>query len=267
MNRYIEISVTASESEQEQLIGMLSVLNPTGFEQTDGVLLTYFKEAQFHMQEILDAMRGFVFTTRILEDQNWNEEWEKNFEPVLVGLFCGIRADFHKPIPNVKHEIIITPKMSFGTGHHDTTYMMVEQMNELNFNNKTVFDFGTGTGILAILACKLGARLIVASDNDEWSISNAAENLEKNGCDTIKLIESSSLPGDMYNIILANISKNVIMQNLSGLKTRLHQNGQLLLSGFLSEDEYDIVQDCAELGLVLEDCRHRGNWILLQFRN
>ncbi len=267
MNRHIEISITASDNDHDYLVGILSGLNPTGFEQRTDLLIAYFTEGECEMQVIADAIQPFIFKTRILEEQNWNALWEKNFEPVLVGVFCGIRADFHERLTDVKYEIIITPKMSFGTGHHDTTYMMIEKMEQLNCTNTSVFDFGTGTGVLAILACKLGAGLITASDNDEWSISNAAENIEKNGCSNIELIHSASPPVKTCDIILANINKNVILQFLPDLKIMLNRNGRLLVSGFLSEDEQEIAAAGSRLGLRVECSSRRGNWILLQFLN
>ena len=121
-----------------------------------------------------------IYKYSIIEDKNWNEEWESQLQPVTINNFAGIRASFHEPLKNVEHEIIITPKMSFGTGHHATTFLMVEQMEKINFKNKTVLDFGTGTGILAILAEKLGAASVLAIDYDEWSINNALENIEAN---------------------------------------------------------------------------------------
>ncbi len=122
------------------------------------------------------------FSKTIIEETNWNQVWESNFDPVIVDDFVAVRAHFHEPIKNVQHEIVITPKMSFGTGHHATTYMMMQQMRELDFAGKNVFDFGTGTGVLAILAEKLGAQKVIAIDNDDWSIENADENVKRNNC-------------------------------------------------------------------------------------
>src|SRR5205085_7037613 len=139
------------------------------------------------------------------------EEWEKNFERVIIDDFVAIRAPFHKPIQKVTHEIVITPKMSFGTGHHATTFMMIQQMQDVDFKNKKVLDFGTGTGILAILAEKLGATKITAIDNDEWSISNANENIKTNNCRNIQLLLSDSpMLSQKFDVILANINKSVI---------------------------------------------------------
>jgi ribosomal protein L11 methyltransferase len=178
----IQISITATEEEQEILISLLSDFGATGFEQTDKEVIAYFDENNFESYEVNEIIKAYTFTTAHIKEQNWNEVWERNFQPVVINNFCSVRAEFHPPASGVEHEIIITPKMSFGTGHHATTYMMIEQMKDIAFENKTVFDFGTGTGLLSILAEKLGAARVSAIDVDEWSITNARENIEKNNC-------------------------------------------------------------------------------------
>ena len=153
--KHIQISIEANEEQQEIFISELTDLEAIGFEQTTSHLLGYFEEDKFKSVEISRLLKDYVFHFTTLATQNWNAVWENNFEPVIVDDFCAIRAEFHKPIVDVQYEIIITPKMSFGTGHHATTYMMIQQMRNISFINKKVFDFGTGTGILAILAAHL----------------------------------------------------------------------------------------------------------------
>ena len=172
---------------------------------------------------------------------------------------------FINQLKNVKHEIIITPKMSFGTGHHATTYMMIRQMQNIDFTNKTVFDFGTGTGILAILAKKLGASSVTAIDVDEWSIKNAEENFEKNDVTGINLYQSSLLPEEQFNIVLANINRNVLIQYASRLVNILLPKGILLVSGLLAEDEEAIVEVFNKLKLIRHE--QKQNWISLLFMN
>jgi ribosomal protein L11 methyltransferase len=184
---------------------------------------------------------------------------------VIVDKFCAIRAEFHDPIKDVEHEIIITPKMSFGTGHHATTYMMIEQMREIDFKNKTVFDFGTGTGILPILAEKLGASKITAIDIDDWSISNAKENIEKNNCSKISVSLSSQIPDGKFDVVLANINRNVILSYLPQLNNTLKENCYLLLSGLLSSDEEDIIKACNNEKIQFLKGIERNNWISLVF--
>jgi ribosomal protein L11 methyltransferase len=177
-----------------------------------------------------------------------------------------VRADFHDPVPGARYEIIITPKMSFGTGHHATTYMMMEQIENMEFKNKSVFDFGTGTGILAILAEKLGAANITAIDVDEWSITNAKENFERNKCEQIQVAQSSVIPSQQFDIILANINRNVILNYLPELKKALTPGGYMLLSGLLTTDEAAVVPVASEMELILRTRIERNNWlsVLLQ---
>lgn len=263
---HILISIEAAETQQEILIGDLTDLNATGFEQTNTHLLVYFEEDNFKSYEVNLFLKEYVFQTSIVKQQNWNEEWERNFEPVIVDQFCAVRAHFHAPVRCVEYEIIITPKMSFGTGHHATTYMMMKQMKNIDFNNKSVFDFGTGTGILAILACKLGATDIIAIDNDEWSINNATENLQQNNCKAVQLQLSSDVPTRQFDIILANINKNVILSSLPLLQKGLKKDGKLLLSGLLVTDEREIDGACARLNLELVEKMVYNNWISLLYK-
>ena len=261
----IQISIEANEEQQEILISQLSELAVEGFEQTDNYLVAYFNEKTFKSFEVNELLKGYTLTTKTIEEKNWNEEWESNFQSVIVDKFCAIRAEFHKPITDVKHEIIITPKMSFGTGHHATTYMMIEQMREINFSNKTVFDFGTGTGILSILAEKSSASKIIAIDIDEWSIANARENIERNNCSKISVNLSAQIPHENFEIILANINRNVILDYLPQLNKHLKSNCWLLLSGLLVSDEDVIREACNNENLEFLRRTERSNWISLLF--
>jgi ribosomal protein L11 methyltransferase len=207
-----------------------------------------------------------IFTKKSIERKNWNEEWEKNFEPVIVENSVAIRAEFHQPIKGVQHEIIITPKMSFGTGHHATTYMMIQAMGDIDFRNKIVFDFGTGTGILAIAAEKLKASSIIAIDNDEWCIRNAKENIERNHCKNVRLSLSSTPDRSRkFDIILANINKNILMTHLTLLSSLLTKNGRLLVSGILHEDEPDIIGLGYKISLKPGQIIRRNQWSAIEF--
>ena len=262
----IQISIEATEEQQEVLVSKLTDFGAEGFEQTEQQLIAYFPALDFNSYEINAALENYTFHTLTLEEQNWNALWESNFQPVNVGDFCTVRADFHDPVPGARYEIIITPKMSFGTGHHATTYMMMEQMENMEFKNKSVFDFGTGTGILAILAEKLGAANITAIDVDEWSITNAKENFERNNCEQIQVAQSSVIPSQQFDIILANINRNVILNYLPELKKALTPGGYMLLSGLLTTDEAAVVPVASEMELILRTRIERNNWlsILLQ---
>lgn len=263
---YIQISITANESDQERLISLLSDLGATGFEQQEEALLAYFEEDAFPSYEVNQCLETFSFEIATVQEQNWNEVWETGFEPVVIDDFCAIRAHFHEPIVGVEYEIVITPKMSFGTGHHATTYLMIKQMRDINFKEKTVFDFGTGTGILAILAEKLGATAIEAIDVDDWSYENATENAEQNRSTKINFELTSQLPQQKtFDIVLANINRNVILQYLPHLKEVLTEKGVLLLSGLLLDDRNDIIAACQEQQFILMAEEERNNWIALRF--
>lgn len=263
----IQISIEANEDQQEILISQLFDLGAEGFEQTDKSVVAYFNEHSFKSYEVNELLKEYSFITNTIEQKNWNEVWESNFEPVVVDNFCAIRADFHESINSAEHEIIITPKMSFGTGHHATTYMMIEQMRDIDFSDKTVFDFGTGTGILAILAEKLGACHIHAIDVDGWSIENTKENIAKNNCSKISVKLSSHIPKQKFDVIVANINRNVILDYLLQLKKNLNEKGYLLLSGFLIQEEQDIKSACIARQLKFIKMSERNNWLSLLFIN
>lgn len=260
---HIRISIQADEVQQELFISELSELGATGFEQTDTNLLAYFDEENFKSYEVNELLKDASFQLDTIPQQNWNALWESNFEPVIVDDFCAIRADFHQPVENVTHEIIITPKMSFGTGHHATTYMMIQQMSRMELRNKTVFDFGTGTGILAILAKKMGAASVTAIDVDDWSIENAKENFERNKIQDVSLYQSSILPAEKFDIVLANINKNVITANAESLSNAVLPGGLLLLSGLLKDDKEDIVNNSYLSIFRLINLMENKNWISL----
>ena len=269
MPNYIQIEFQNISTEQSDLLlAELNVIGFEGFEENDNSLKAFIPSADFDeaaVREIAET-HAVTFIKSEIEETNWNAVWESNFQPVVVDDFVGIRADFHEPIAGVEHEIVITPKMSFGTGHHATTYMMIQQMREIDFIGKTVFDFGTGTGILAILAEKLGAAKILAIDYDEWSIANTAENLERNNCTKSTLQKADNAEGEeQFDIILANINKNVILDNFSTLVKQVAAGGTLLLSGLLIDDENDILSQASKFPLVFYGKVTRNNWICLRF--
>jgi len=268
MPNHIQLSIEANQEQQEILISQLSDLNATGFEQTNSHLLAYFDESSFPSYDINQLLEGYKYVTHTVEEQNWNAVWESNFEPVVIDEFVAVRAHFHEPIPQVQHEILITPKMSFGTGHHATTHMMIEQMRSIDFKDKSVFDFGTGTGVLAILAEKLGASTVDAIDNDEWSIDNAAENIQKNHCVKVDVRLSSTIDDTkQYDIILANINRNVIIKYLPYLTKALKPEGYILFSGLLNTDEDDMRVIFHEHSLKFIKQLERSKWISLLYVN
>ena len=267
---YNEITfIETSKESNDILVALLSNLQYEGFEETASsfkafISTSLFKEQQ--LQQIAEQLQ-LKYTIAELPETNWNKEWESNFQPVIVENFCAIRAEFHAPIKDVQYEIIITPKMSFGTGHHATTYMMIQQMQQINFTGKRVMDFGTGTGVLAILAKELGAVSVIAIDNDTWSIENAKENFARNNADEIDLKLAGHPVGDIVcDIILANITRNVILETFPLFDQYLITNGILLLSGLLSEDENDIIALGAIYNFSLNKKLQKQNWISLQLQ-
>lgn len=267
---YIEVFFSNINKEQsDMLIALLSDYGFEGFEEAENELKAYIRETNFDAAALTEIIHPHQFSYNIhtVPAQNWNAVWEEQFEPVKVHDFVGIRAHFHPPfVGKVQHEIVITPKMSFGTGHHATTSMMIEQMQQIDFANKQVLDFGTGTGILAIVSEKLGAAHVLAIDIDEWSIENAKENLVRNNCSAISLQHADKIAADTkYDVILANINKNVIIQNMQRLNDCLAADGCLLISGLLAEDEQDILAEIISLQLTHKCTIHRQQWIAMLF--
>lgn len=266
MKSYKEIVITGVKDDEADLFtGLLSNLDYSGFEQEDNILKAYIDSVDFDyvaLKTIADEFQ-FQFSTNDIAEQNWNKVWESNFVPVQVDDFVGIRAYFHPPFgTEVTYELVITPKMSFGTGHHATTYMMIQQMQNLDFTGKNVLDFGTGTGVLAILAEKLGASYIKAIDNDAWSIENSEENITANDAKLVKLELASQISlSETYDIILANINRNVIIDNFDALGQILKPSGHLVLSGLLSDDESTILELAAKAGWTHLNTLRRLQWI------
>ena len=273
MSTTIQVSIdVADEAIKDMMIAELADLGFDGFEETETGLLSYIALAGFDgeltsgLEELVNRY-GLTYTSNAIDKQNWNALWESNFEPVLVDDFVGVRANFHDSFNGaVEHDIIITPKMSFGTGHHGTTYSVMQLMRGIDFTNKSVFDFGTGTGLLAILAHKLGAVDILAVDNDDWCIENASENIIVNNAQSIEIhkVDNAKL-NKKFSIIIANINKNIILDNLAFLAEATVPGGVVLLSGLLVEDEPEIESACAALGWKHQETRTRNNWIALHY--
>lgn len=266
--KYTQVQFSNQSAEQNEiLIAMLADIGYEGFEENGNVLKAFIKEAQFDkdMLDALSSSNNCPYTLSVIEQQNWNAAWESSFEPVIIDQFAAVRASFHQPVQNVMHEIIITPKMSFGTGHHATTYMMMEQMRHMNFTGKSVLDFGTGTGVLAILAEKMGATSVLAIDNDEWSIDNAKENIDNNYASNIVIeLAETIATGGQYDVILANINLNVILQHMAVMAKVCKTGGEVLLSGFLYDDEAAIRTALEANGLIFKSIVQKKDWICIK---
>ena len=267
---YKKVSIiVADPSIAEMLIALLAEAGYEGFEELDKSLIAYIGEVDFDEHSLGSIAGQFQLNYELseVEKTNWNKEWEENFQPVMVKDFCTIRADFHHIDVQTPYEIIITPKMSFGTGHHSTTQLMMQMMRKINFKDKSVFDFGTGTGILAILASMLGARDIVAIDNDEWSIDNSIENAERNDIHNIQFklgsIEYVAVP--TFDVILANINRNILLQYMGSIFQKTSSGGLALMSGLLEEDKDIIVEQAKAEGFQFLEEDKMNKWIVLLF--
>lgn len=262
---------TKDENERDWIVALLGDHHFEGFEETNDSLKAYVPSTKVRpllIKELLhdNDLGDIRFTENALEDKNWNEEWEKNFEPITIGSKVGIRAPFHKPL-NTEYELVIEPKMSFGTGHHPTTASVVELMVEIDFTGKNVLDFGSGTGVLAILAEKLKAAKVLAIDNEEWAYNNCLENTDANGCVGITCVLGNELYTftEKYDIILANINRNVIMQNMEKWKGLMNPGAVMLVSGILQSDEMIILNEAQRIGLAKNDIKRNNGWLAISF--
>ena len=265
----IDIAVK-TQDESDILIAQLSDFGFYAFEETPHVLSCFSKSSDYNDP----VLQSYLFSLPIefklikIEQQNWNAHWESSFQPVVVENYVMVRADFHQKGTEHLIDLIITPKMSFGTAHHPTTYLMIQAMQDISFAGHRVLDFGTGTGILAILAFKLGAVDIWALDVDVWSINNSIENCKVNESHNISVLMSDSIPtGEQFQIIMANISLNTILEKSFEIKTASCINGLLLVSGFLTRDSWMIEKTFSNLGFSLSRQFNKEGWACLEFHN
>lgn len=238
------------------------------FEHKSKVLYAYIAEQKYDSVKVDETLKDYdlKYSIEILAEQNWNSTWEQSYEPVIVGDFCTVRATFHEIEVSTLYDIIITPQMSFGTGHHATTRLMIQMMRDIEMKNRHVLDFGTGTGVLAILAEKIGATAVYAIDNDEWSYRNAVENVDANDCKYI-LVEQDVLDNlsGSYHVVLANINRQILVKYMEQMAELMKKDGTLLLSGILLEDENIIRKKAEASGFSYEDKAEEGNWLCMKF--
>lgn len=208
-----------------------------------------------------------TYTFSEIEQTNWNAEWENNFNPIVVDNVCAVRAPFHDKF-DTEYDIVIEPKMSFGTGHHETTHMMIQHILKADVKDKTVLDMGCGTGVLAILTELKGAKSIHAIDIDNWCYLNSLENVERNNCKSISVFEgdASLLEGKSYDVIIANINRNILLQDMKTYTSCLNKGGILFLSGFYDNDIPAIDAEVSKYGLTIQDTLERNNWVALQYQ-
>lgn len=274
-NTYIgyHFKVEPKEPGTEILIAELGELDFESFIETEEGVSAYIQK-DFWKENILDDIYilqnpefKISYTIEDIEQVNWNEEWEKNFNPIDVDGKCYVRAPFHEK-SNAEYEIVIEPKMSFGTGHHETTHMIIQHLLDTDLKDKKTLDMGCGTAILAILAEMKGAHPIDAIDIDNWCYLNSIENAERNNCKHITVYEgdASLLKGKKYDVIIANINRNILLNDMQIYVDCLNENGVLFLSGFYTEDFEAINESCVAKGLTYDKEIVRNNWMSLKYK-
>ena len=275
-NIYIEYNFTFSPKEpiSEILIAELGNVGFESFVETENGVTAYIQKTDWSAEILADVfvLNSDEFSIEYNQNEvpqtNWNAEWEKNFEPIQVDDLVSIRAPFHEN-PNLKYDIVIEPKMSFGTGHHETTHMMVQHLLQLDLENKKVLDMGCGTGILAIFAEMKGAKPLDAIDIDNWCYENSVENVTRNNCENISVYEGDAtlLVDKKYDVIIANINRNILLMDMKVYTNCLQEGGILLLSGFYEQDIPVIDAEVSKYGLKLEKFIQRNNWVALKYNN
>lgn len=273
-NIYIEYNFTVSPKEPatEILIAELGAVGFESFVENENGVTGYIQKDDWNANILDDIFVinseefSIEYNKNEVEQTNWNAEWEKNFSPIQVEDMVSIRAPFHEN-PNLKYDIVIEPKMSFGTGHHETTHMMVQHLLQLDLKNKKTLDMGCGTGILAIFAEMKGASPIDAIDIDNWCYENSIENVSRNNCNCISVFEgdSSLLINKKYDVIIANINRNILLMDMNIYANCLNEKGALLLSGFYHEDIPIIDAEVSKYNLKLETFIERNNWVALKY--
>ena len=272
---YIEIQCHYPDGfpGEETLPVLLGEIGFESFMETDeGVMSAYIPSENFS-EEALNEMLASLpekirYEKTIIPDQNWNAVWESNFEPVRIDENCIVRAPFHEKQDDIEFELIIEPRMAFGTAHHETTFQMLQLLLKEDVTEKTVLDMGCGTGIIAILAEKKGAASVTAIDNDEWAYNNTCDNLKINNTKTVKpLLGDASLLGDEYfDVIFANINRNILLQDMKTYCNVLKNNGTIFFSGFYTEDNEAIRKEAEKYGLHAENWVEKNNWVAAKFR-
>lgn len=272
---YIElcISVEPKDLGTDLLIAQLSDLGFESFVDTDTGFSAFIKEEQYADDQVnalfsdYSELLQISKSAKVIPQQNWNKEWESSFQPIEVDGKCYIRAPFHEAKKGFIYDIIIEPKMSFGTGHHHTTQLMIQKLMKLDVKNKSLLDMGCGTGVLAILAAMVGANPITAIDIDDWSYENTVENLQKNNINKAFVHKGNAqlIVGKLFYTILANINKNVLLADMPTYVKSLEKGGNLVLSGFFETDASEIKTKATELGLKFEEMVVNDQWTMIHF--
>lgn len=271
---YIEydFKITPLQPASDILIAELGEAGFESFVENEEGILAYIQKDDWNNEILtsIEVLNNTLFTIdcvfKEIEQENWNATWEKSFNPIQVGDQCVVRAPFHKK-PETEFDIVIEPKMSFGTGHHETTHMMLQFILNTDFKNKSVLDMGSGTGVLAILTAMKGAAHIDAIDIDNWCYLNAQENVERNNCKHINVYEGNSrlLEKRKYDVVLANINRNILVEDIPVYVQSLKEGGSLFLSGFYENDIQIISKKCMDYGLKFEKNLQRNDWVAVKY--
>ncbi len=273
---YLQVKIeleACSEAKQEMAIALLSSSRYEAFEETRRGLIAYVKEALFDEVELKELLQSeFLkgsYQYEKMPDKDWNEEWESNYKPVFIGDEVLIKSSFHQDLPPRKYEILIDPRMSFGTGHHETTSLMMQKILKLDVAEKNVLDMGTGTGVLGILCEMRGAKSVVGIDIDKWAYENAQENLKLNQMTKMEVF-LGSVPllknETKYDLILANINRNVLLDGMESYAQNLRKEGILLLSGFYEKDIPILEEKATQFHLKVQEVTTENNWVCLELR-
>lgn len=271
---YIEVSIdllTLKSTYKDIVITELGDIGYESFIEENNDLKAYIISDDFNtnaLEQVAQHYDQFYYTVNEIEQQNWNAQWESSFQPIEIDKFCRIRAPFHDTDSSFMHELIIEPKMSFGTGHHATTRLIIKYMQQINFSGKHVLDMGCGTGVLAIMAQKLGAAQAHGIDIDSWAVENTMENAERNGISTLTAeVGDASKLKDSYDIIFANINRNILVNDMSVYVKHLKAGGSIYFSGFYENDVSIIIQAANKNGLVFKTKLLEDTWAALHFIN
>ncbi len=263
------------EYVQDILSSELAGIGFESFVPNETGLVAYCPVDLYDVETLVQTIAEFPVEAQItyeakeVEQQNWNEEWEKHyFEPIVIGNDCVIRSSFHKDVPACKYDILIDPRMSFGTGHHETTSLMLSVMLKMDLEGKSLLDMGCGTAVLAILAVMKGASPVTGIDIDEWAYENSLDNVKLNGCESIEVLEGGAelLSGKKYDVVFANINRNILLADMAEYVKCLPEKGELFMSGFYKED-IPVIEDKANgLGMSLMSYEEKNNWVAVRMQ-
>lgn len=272
---YIEVlfSLTDNTDQQEILTAELAEIGFESFLEDETFFRAYCPEESYSQDKLTEVLNQQGFenfqkpAVKLIPDENWNANWESSYNDVVIDGICRIRAPFHEPNPNLKFDLLIEPKMSFGTAHHETTAQMISLLLKADVKQKSVLDMGCGTAVLAVLACKMGAQAIVAIDNDSWAYENALENVKLNNCKAIEVIkgDASALGNQKFDLIIANINRNILLADMSAYAETMPVGATLFLSGFYTEDLPEIRKSAEKLNLQYETHTVKNNWVAAAF--